>query len=272
MPLYITGQDIKLKPFVVLLSVVLLCGCGKLPINEPQQKVSSFNGNFESGTFEGWDKNYQDEGFSALVVSDPAPRKGRYCAKFTVRPGDVAGTGNRSEVYRKHTAYWGTETYYAWSFMLPTDYQDCGGSDWEVIGQFHDLPDFVTGENYELYPPTHPPVSLVHYKGTLYLTINAPFNKECRVVGREVVKGVWHDIVLRIYWSPNWDGYIEAWYDGEHFTPFNGSDYLVHRPNMNNKAGNYLKIGLYRSEKIKSTNTVYFDEVKIGSSYDEVAP
>lgn len=40
--------------------------------------------------------------------------------------------------------------------------------------------------------------------------------------------------------------------------------------NLYNNSGNYLKIGLYRSNEIKTKNVVYFDEIKSGLSYSDV--
>ena len=68
------------------------------------------------------------------------------------------------------------------------------------------------------------------------------------------------------------DGFMEVWKNGEPVTPYNGIDNKFYRPTVYNIVGNYFKIGLYRDTTHTSTNTVYFDEVKIGTSYEEVAP
>ncbi len=78
-------------------------------------------------------------------------------------------------------------------------------------------------------------------------------------------------MVFHIKWSLD-DGYVEAWKNGMHVTPFNGKDHKVHGSTVYNKVGRYLKIGLYRSSSITTTNVVYFDEIRIGESYAEVAP
>jgi hypothetical protein len=35
---------------------------------------------------------------------------------------------------------------------------------------------------------------------------------------------------------------------------------------------NYLRLGLYRGQGFLTTNWIYYDEVRIGSSYQAVAP
>lgn len=247
----------------------ILASCSNVPLARAGIPLPAAAYDFESGGMEPWMKNYAEEGISALIVSDQA-RRGLRCLKFTVRPEDRETLGNRSEIYLPGSANYGTESYYGWSFMIPVDYAESG--EWQVIGQFHDLPDFEAGENFELFPPTHPPVSMVYQDGALTLTINTPYNYPYQVATRGIAKGQWHDVVLRVLWSTGWDGYVEAWLDGEHLTPSKGGDYRVFRPTLNNRSGNYLKIGLYRSMAIRTVNSVYFDEVRIGDSFQAVAP
>jgi hypothetical protein len=65
---------------------------------------------------------------------------------------------------------------------------------------------------------------------------------------------------------------MEVWLNGNLITPFNGTDNKYYKRNLFNRAGNYFKFGQYRGkDKTSNTNIIYFDEVKIGSTYDEVA-
>ena len=88
-----------------------------------------------------------------------------------------------------------------------------------------------------------------------------------------IVKGQWYDVVFHMYWSDDNTGFVEAWINGTSVTPFNGTDNKFYRRNIFNRTGNYFKFGQYRGhEQPAHTNTVYFDEVRIGTSYAEVAP
>jgi hypothetical protein len=43
-------------------------------------------------------------------------------------------------------------------------------------------------------------------------------------------------------------------------------------PTLYTPVSNYLRIGLYRGKGIPTTNQVYLDELRIGDSYQAVAP
>ncbi|MBN1462718.1 MAG: heparin lyase I family protein, partial [Paludibacteraceae bacterium] len=66
------------------------------------------------------------------------------------------------------------------------------------------------------------------------------------------------------------DGYIEAWINNSSMTDATGQTTRYYFRNLYNNAGNYLKIGLYRSNDITTTNTVYYDEIKSGLTFDDV--
>jgi hypothetical protein len=80
-------------------------------------------------------------------------------------------------------------------------------------------------------------------------------------------------VVAHIYWNDDNTAYQEIWINGKPITPFNGVDNKYYFRNLFNRTGNYFKFGQYRGkDKNEHSNIIYFDEVKIGSTYKEVAP
>ena len=63
------------------------------------------------------------------------------------------------------------------------------------------------------------------------------------------------------------DGYIQAWLNGGSFT-----DGKHTAKNMYTSTPKNLKLGLYRGPNVLSENTIYYDEIRIGGSYEEVDP
>lgn len=259
---------------IVLVSFLPFASCMRSPLNDDGVLPVYINTDFDSGNINGWSKNYVVEGYS-FQYSTVSPRSGTACAQFNLRPDDIMHaneivSSTRTEIAIDGVAPWRGDVYYGWSFKIDSAYID--SDEWQVVGQFHDKPDFAAGESWEFYPPNSPPVSYTLQNGEIALSMSTPGNRVIKVARRAVAKGVWLDIVTHVYWSEGIDGFVEAWINDVPLTPYNGKDYKYYRPNLFNRSGNYLKIGLYRSKEIKTTNTVYFDSVRSGKTYAEVRP
>ena len=218
------------------------------------------NGDFEMGDFTGW----RLEGVrvnSIELVTDESTEKGVYSTRLTLYPGDMIRGGNRVELVRLDPDNLQKERIYSWSFKVDANYKE--EPYWQAICQFHSQPDSLTGETWDTYPAYKPPISILY------------FNRICRVllipsdqipieIGRfEIEKGKWFEVFFQIKWSTIEDGYIEMYVDDKPVTPFNGVDHKFHSSNVNNEAGNYLKIGLYRDSRATEINTVYVDDLNI---------
>jgi hypothetical protein len=261
---------------VSIVIAILLCGCGKIPTALPNQTFESFVGNFEAGTIDAFHLLVSDARVNTVIVGNPV-RKGNFALKNTLRPNDFIFNGYRAELAVYNCAKYHTEVYYGFGIMIDTSYSD---QEYNLICQWQDLPDYRQGEDWEPLPilrGSPPPLALVYVNGAFELKMNVNPNSgnETFIVGsaQPVSKGVWHDVVFRVYWSDDSTGYLEAWFDGKRYTPFNGTDYKFYKPNLYNRSGNYFKFGQYKG-KVKPTaaTIVYFDEVKIGSTYNEVRP
>ncbi|MBI3097251.1 MAG: heparin lyase I family protein [Planctomycetes bacterium] len=207
------------------------------------------------------------------IVSDPV-RLGPGAIRFTVQPGDIAAKRNRAEIKLFDCGPVGREMWYAWSFLVPADYADTPDHTlFQIMGQFHDMPDRARGETWENFP-AHPPMVAVCYgvrDGRPCIALQYGLEGAVRQMSLTPIgKGRWIDLLFRIHWSRGPDGYVEAWRDGRPFTPLSGTDGRVFGPNMYNDAPAMLKIGLYREAGFTTTNSVYFDEVRVGPTREAV--
>jgi hypothetical protein len=259
-----------------LLFAVILLGCGKVPTPEPNQPFDHFTGDFETGNLNGFHFLVPDTSVNTVIVANPV-RKGDYALRNTLRPGDYINNGYRAELAIYNCAKYKSEVFYAFSFMIDTGYSN---PEFNLICQWQDLPYYEQAENWEPDPDlrgSSPPLALVYVDGTVELKMNENprSNDETFLVGNAVPvnKGEWYDVVAHIYWNDDNTAFTAMWLDGNSITPFNGTDNKFYKRNIYNRAGNYFKFGQYRGKNNPSnTNIIYFDEVKVGSSYAEVAP
>lgn len=266
----------KITSCLLLPALLLFAGCGKVPTPEPGQPVTFFKGDFESGNLNGFHLLVVDTLVNTQVVTNPV-RRGNYALKNVLRPDDYIFNGYRTELALYHCAKYKTEMYYGFSFMIDTAYAD---NAYNLICQWQDQPEYMQGEVWEPMPVLHgspPPVALIYINGTVELKMNRNPNvaNETFIVGspQPVTKGQWTDVVFHMYWSDDGTAFTEAWINGTLFTPFNGTDNRYYGANLLSRSGNYFKFGQYRGkDKTEHTNIIYFDELKTGSTYNDVAP
>jgi len=245
-----------------------LASCGRVPIYEPGQPIVAFQSGFESGTLANWHQEFAHED-SVTIVTNPVSQ-GLYAARFLLRPDDAIYNGHRSELAVYHVAPYGSEVCYRWSFYIPVDYSE--SAEWQVIGQWHDQPDYQKGEDWNNLNAIHSPPVQLSYKNQEVIVLTAAPDNVGRAIGRRsILKGVWHTVVYRIYWHRR-NGRVTTWLNDMPLTPSNGSDPAYACSTAFNESGCYFKIGLYRSEKIKTTNVIYYDDVRIGNTLAEVSP
>ena len=164
------------------------------------------------------------------------------------------------------------EVWYGWAFMIPEDFidNDENGTGFNVIAQWHDQSG--TPENRST---NNPPISVLYGtdNGLTGIGIKYGLNDVNRhfMALEEIEKGVWYELIFHIGWSQDWDGFTEVWMDGKLIT--NGT---VIGPNMHHWKPHYWKAGLYRGEVGQDTtltnNSIYYDEFRIGQSFDDVNP
>jgi hypothetical protein len=251
------------------LALLVICASAAAP---GSRRGVWFCGDFETGGLEGWSWDISRR-HPAVVVTKPV-RKGRYAVRITLAAGDIAAMKERAELkvgdkqIELVRGRQGGEMWYGWSLFLPADYADPPGEQFQILAQWHHRP--APGGRSQVTGP--PPLTLhlvSHGKGNvLALFGRASSNAPRRTLGtRPIRRGAWTDLVFHIKWSLGSDGFVEAWLDGRPFTK--GKQY---GRTLYNPVANYLRLGLYRAKGVPTTNSVYYDEVRIGDSYQAVAP
>ncbi len=138
-----------------------------------------------------------------------------------------------------------------------------------MIGQFHDQPDPAIGETWSNYPSNPPPLSYRYINSQFIIAVYDFTPDSVKYLGSiPITKGVWHRIKTRVFWSTTDNGFVEFWLDSVQLDISGITRYTAR--NCFNKAGNYLKIGLYRSKIIDTVGIVYFDNIKSGSTAESV--
>ena len=220
----------------------------------------SFTSGFESG-FSGWTTDTCCQ-HSLKTVSSPR-LEGNRAAQFTLSKNDpdVAGS-KRAEIGLNYVPA-NSEWTYRFSNFLPSTYAT--DPSYEILVQFHPLPDFDIGETWH----GGPSMALTTVNGNWVLNTiwdAKPFTVPGKPEGRlsrnlgAYQKGRWNDWIFHIKWSYGSNGLTEVWRNGQ----------LVFRrigPNtFNDKRGPYLKIGMYKpdwkSAPYRSTTTqriIYYD-------------
>jgi hypothetical protein len=261
--------------FLLSLLAILL-SCGKVPTYEATNDVLHFTGDFETGDYADFHTLLYNPASNAVIVTTPV-RKGNFALKTSLGPNDYIFNGYRSELSVYNCATYKSDMYYGFSIWIDTNYSD---TNYNLICQWQDLPNYEMGENWEPSPNLHgssPPLALVYINGQLELKFNENPNSDNDTIQLgntlPISKGTWIDFVFHMKWSDENDGFVEVWANGNPLIDFNGSDNKYYKRNLFSRAGNYFKFGQYRGKhQPSSTDVIYFDEVKIGSSYAEVAP
>nr|WP_297784394.1 heparin lyase I family protein [uncultured Allomuricauda sp.] len=88
---------------------------------------------------------------------------------------------------------------------------------------------------------------------------------------KKIQLGEWNDFVFEIKWSDTSDGYIASWVNNEPYTPFNGYNNRVYGANMHNESPVSFKLGQYRYFDDSNTHLIYYDEYRVGNSFEKVS-
>src|ERR1041384_2209908 len=225
--------------------------CAALCVSTAASATVIWRGDFESGDLSQWT---DVEGLqSRLTVVQSPMRQGKYALRTELHQGDVIYTGTRNEVGLETAPYQeveGNERWYAWSTMFDASYPS--NDTWQVFTQWHHsgccgsppLEFDVQGEEIQ-----------VNTNGDQLLW-HSP-----------LVRGVWHDFKLHVYWSSNASkGFIELWYDG---APALAKTYFATLYPGNY---NYLKQGLYRDAAVSDVAVLYHDGFVIGTTQADLEP
>lgn len=174
-------------------------------------------------------------------------------ALVTVMPEDVVAQKNRAEMLIKDVADIDTEVWYAWSILIPFDYED--GNGYEIMGQVHDSKPTPDAEW-----TNHPPLlAMRHYTDTVDFVYGLSVRGRNHSAKFAFTRGAWHRIMWRVNWSLATNGSADCYLDGQ----------LVHRftgTNAYNSVSSYLKFGIYRPQGGSSLATVSYKDLAIGDT------
>lgn len=197
------------------------------------------------------------------IVTSPT-RNGPCAMRITLKPGDGAGgksKRNRAEIKHNPQVGLGEELYLGYSVFIPEDY-DPGYSpivsQWKLPGGNKVQPTIVVryGSN--------------NHQVGIQVNYGLKGHNSGQVARTVIQKNQWQDLVMHIKWSTGQDGFIEVWLNGMSITKGK-----VFGPNMYPRypAPYHFKVGQYMGKRqIKKPGTLFFDEVRMGKSYEAVAP
>jgi uncharacterized protein (TIGR03382 family) len=230
---------LKLLPFLLMPAVA--------------SAATLWKGDFETGNLSQWSKTQSVSSDRLTVVTDTV-RQGRYALKATVKRGDdpINSSGNRNELVYLSRETQGTEYFYKWSTLFPANYPSA--KKWQVFAQWHQ--DGCCGS---------PPLEFYVVGEEMRLRVGGSSGKV--VWKAPLVRGRWHDFVMRVKWSSDPKvGFVEMYKDGKLTVPKTMAATAFGREK------NYLKLGLYRDSSITPVGVVYHDAFTIGTKLSDVMP
>jgi Polysaccharide lyase len=199
----------------------------------------------------------------------PNPNGEGNVLRVEVRAGDVAipadvGTGkSRAEIHQTREcgdAYpVGTEWFYGWDIMLPSDYPYDGSNAFQIVGQFHHRGTGSPQISVQLGIESGQPVYRIMWREL----IGDPTTELATV---PFTPGEWTRLTWRIVWSTDPQvGEIELRADGVDVLGgvFQGATAYDQQPKA-------LKLGLYRGAGVTTDNVLYYDDLIIGDSWEHV--
>ena len=223
------------------LACILLC------VSSAASASVLWRGDYETGDLSQW-TGYEGIASRLSLVQSPV-RQGKYALRVELHQGDVAFSGTRNEVSNEGAPeVEGNDHWYAWSTMFPAGFP--APQTWQVFTQWHHSG--CCGS---------PPLEF----DVLGETIQISHQGDTILWNTPLVRGVWHDFVIHVYFSPT-AGYIEFWYDGvkalgkTSVQTLNPGEYA------------YLKQGLYRDASIAPVAVIFHDGMTIGTTLADVAP
>ncbi|HZR10265.1 MAG TPA: polysaccharide lyase [Myxococcales bacterium] len=208
-----------------------------------------WRGDYETGDFSQWTSI--DGLSSRLSIVQSPVRQGKYALRAELHQGDIASSGTRNELVLSASAFnevEGNDRWYAWSTMFPTDFP--APNTWQVFTQWHHSG--CCGSPPVEFDVLGETIQLAHDGGTILWST-------------PLVRGVWHDFAVHVYWSST-NGYVELYYDGTKVLDRTSVQTLYPGTYA------YMKQGLYRDASITPIGVVYHDGMTMGTTLADVAP
>lgn len=212
-----------------------------------------WKGDFETGDLSQWTRAQSVAADRLQIVSD-VTREGRSALKVTVRQGDnpISASGNRNEVVYLTEEAQGSEYYYKWSTLFPSNYPI--SNTWQLFAQWHQ--EGCCGS---------PPLEFYVIGEEMHLRAGGSDGKI--IWTGPLVRGQWNDFVMHVKWSSDSRvGFVELYRNGTLVAP------KTYAATQFGGERNYLKLGLYRDSHISQVGVVYHDGFAMGTTLEDVMP
>jgi len=218
-----------------------------------------------------WGRQSPGKEHSIRIVSD-VQRNGIDSLRFELREGetysDLFGkTSFRSEVNARDFPRMGSEKWYCFSFLLPSDFPIEDNR--LVLAQWHGADKKYLGE-----PSRSPSLAFRYSGGRFFITIRHSADRvvwDPRAAPSQTLfethqfpLGVWNDFLVQAKWSFQGDGFVNVWWNSDPIVAYSGP------VGYNDDFGPYFKFGMYRDDT-KKTYVVYFNNVRMGGIREEVS-
>ena len=235
------------------------------PGARPPSGTVLWNGDFETGDLRQY-KFVQGVAADRITLAAAPFGRGRFATKLTAFDTDTEITENpRAQLMSAAQHFPGQDQFIGWSTYFPADFPAIQGPGaFFVFFQFH-------GKPWSGSPPLGWAVAT---DGRIELRRNQQYGYD-RVWSTPLVKARWVSFVARVKWSKDEsEGFVELWVDGVPQTFSNGQRRLSTQTVMDDQNGGLMTIPTnYRRKGIvPGSVTIYQDEVKLGTTYDAVAP
>ncbi len=189
-----------------------------------------------------------------LQVVTTTVRQGAFALRATVKLGDdpINASGNRNELVKDTGETEGDEYYYGFSTYFPDA--------------------FPSSPYYQLFVQWHhdgccgsPPLSFWVQNDQYRLQIGGDSGRV--VYTAPFVRSVWSDWVLHVKWSSDAQvGFVELYQNREKVLS------KTYGQTMFAGMTNYLKLGLYRDERVTADATMFHDNFVWGTTLEDVMP
>ncbi len=286
-------RDTAHRHFFLFGAALLLLHCNDRVTHNDEPDIRSISFGFET-TLQAW-KDLGGGGERAhdsdIVITSHLSAEGERSCRFRVSPVSNVNGGTRAELTFDQHAVEGDTSRYRWSVFIPHNYPDVplkdstGAPNWQIMGQWHQQPVFLDGEDWDNYSAkgASPPIALYynyftkadpHYRAvrtdTAFTSIHG-FDTAWNNVSTFTVsyaeepvavfiidKGEWIELRFQIVWSQGSNGEMCVWKNDTVVTPG-----WVNGANMYNRASHYFKFGLYRNPHIDTVQHLYYDDIRI---------
>jgi hypothetical protein len=204
-----------------------------------------------------------------ITTSSTHTRKGTHSAKLTVLDSDNPnGWGTRADLTAEDMFCEGDDYYVGYSLLLPSNFLDQLSSDgWLMVAE-----DGYTGYS-------RPQFALYFIGGPSGGKFELQARPDGHIIGNPILSvdptyGKWMDVVTYYKFSADSSvGFIEVWINGEQQTFTTGQE--SYRQNTLEPGSPYcgrLMHNSQRSAGMADSVTIYQDEIKVGQTYNAVAP